>query len=764
MQAKKADMFVLSPADADTDRWAMSLETNIGILHTAAADASEPMTRRCDFQSLSWTVRFTLEQGAITVFSEITNRGTKPVKLGKAVLLDGLPVELGVPGERMVVMPWQLGCHELHVYRLDDPQTPKFAKVKAQFYNQTAKRAMQAGFTTFQRCNTEVHFESEQGTLKRLKAFCDFAGWELLPGQTTTTETFWLQVGPDPYAQLEKWADKVASVSTRPIWQDAPLGYLGWSWTDCVNSQESYEKVTLENLDAINDKLAGFGFNYLWTSMSNFEGSLPGNWLKWNDRCIPSGRQAFHANVQKRGFHQGFWIGPFYLCSMLTDLMHHFHDAILKNPDGSDMVVCAQWNHGDAGLLPPSERPRLYALDPSHPKTLAFLKEVFETYRAWGVRYYMVDFLEAGAGNIHRFPYQDHYDHKLIAGAEVYTQCLREIKEAAGPDTYFLSSTGPSLHHAGILDGVRTGNDLGEGRAISPDSFFYPGSYVINDLSFWTAAQITLSNQAANYYTHRKLYLNDSGNVLTVDQPLPLSHARIHAAIHALGGGPSMLGDDIRHIAPERLALIKKTLPRPRACCKPADLFTAAYPDGARIFYRQVHTAWGEYYVAAFYNTTAQPQTMHADAETLGLEADAAYLGWDFWEERYVGEIRGKVTVHVAPESVTVLRLVKKTAGALLLGTDMHLLMGEMEIEKFSWNPQTLTCTVAAARPAGNRGSVFLYAGQNLYVKNIDGLHIGKDGHDQALIISIPMHFDAAARFERIIEFGPYQRPEAPSR
>ena len=99
---------------------------------------------------------------------------------------------------------------------------------------------------------------------------------------------------------------------------------------------------------------------------------------------------------------------------------------------------------------------------------------------------------------------------------------------------------------------------FGEGRAISKEAFFYPASYIINNLDFWTGPVYALACQAANYHTHRKLYLNDSGNVLTVDKPIALSHAQINATIHAFSGGPTMLGDDIRQISDTRLELIKK--------------------------------------------------------------------------------------------------------------------------------------------------------------------------------------------------------------
>ncbi|NLE29978.1 MAG: hypothetical protein GX629_09950, partial [Phycisphaerae bacterium] len=519
----------------------------------------------------------------------------------------------------------------------------------------------------------------------------------------------------------------------------------------------NYEDITLEVLDAINQRLCGLGVRYLWTSMNNVEGSLPGNWLKWNTRCIPGGRETFIKKVGEKGFLQGFWIGPFYLCSMLTDLMEHFEGAILKNPDGSPMVVCSRWDHGDAGRLAKKDRPCLYALDPSHPKVLAYIREVFETYRRWGVRYYMVDFLEAGAGNIHRFPYTGHYDQSLVAGPEVYTRFLRAMKSAAGEDAYLLSSSGPSLHHAGILDGVRTGNDFGEGRPLSPDAFFYPATTVINNLAFWTGPQYALINQAAYYHTHRKLFLNDSGNVLTVDKPIPLSHARIAATLHAFSGGPTMLGDDIRTIDDERLSLIKKTLPRSRDVGRPIDLFDSPKPAGPRVFLRHIEKSWGSFDVLAIYNLEKKPLDITVDLMKMKLDSDREYLVWDFWNEAFIGKTKGSLEVIVSPESVTVLRLTENVGHPTLLGTDMHVMMGEMEIPEYSYDAGSMICRLKANRPADPRGMVFVYAPDTVYIKNFDGLHIARDGTDNSLVIGVPLVFDAGGIAEREIRFGNLQ-------
>ena len=714
---------------------------------------------KCFFpdRDICWEILLRDNGGEVVIESTIRNASGKNVKLGQVFLFDTAVSGFSQSGDDLVVLPWQNRCHQ-RIFKVNDPEMPTLANVKVQFNDNVKHIALQTAFLTFQRCNTELEIKRSDSGLEGLRASCDFAGWELMAGESTTTEVFRIIVGDDPYAQLENWADMVSEAIKPDIWEKPPLGYLGWTWTDTVNGADSYEKVVLENLDAINEKLGGLGFDYLWTSMSNFEGSLPGNWLKWNHDCIPSGRERFIKSVLDKGFSPGLWVGPFYFCSMVEDVMEELKDAILIDQNGERMIVCDEWRHGDAGKIPKGERPCLYALDPSHPKTVAFLKNVFTSYREWGVRYYMLDFLEAGAGNMSRFTYKEHFNKKLVAGPEVYTSMMRQIKGCAGKDTYLLSSTGPNVHNAGIIDGVRVGNDFGEGRAISKESFFYPASYVINNCDFWTGPKVALNCQAASYHTHRKLYINDSGNVLSVDKPIPLSHARINATIHAFSGGPTMLGDDIRQISHSRLELIRKTAPRGSEVGRPLDLFTSVSPDIPTMFVRDVKKEWGDYKVMALYNFTSQVQQKSVAFERLGLDASRGYLMWDFWNEEFLGIHSEKYECVIPPESVAVLRIAEDKGGVQLLGTDMHIMMGEMELTDFQYISDEMRCYFSVTRPVGEEGMVYIHVPENMYVKNIDGLHIARDGKTNSLVIGVPLRFDAEI-LEREILFDWIERP-----
>lgn len=704
-----------------------------------------------------WTLTVAPCSDALTVHSRIHNAGTQPVALGEACPLYQAHVGFGAPGDQIAVLPYQ-AWGEQRVYDLRDPELPARGKVMTQCWNRSRGVAVQAAFLTFEDVDTNVALSpAGPGAEATLTACCDFDGWCLPAGESVDTETFRLQQGTNPYTQLEAWAVQAAERIKPRIWAGNPHGWLGGSWVDAVNGSEPYEKVALENLEAINRRLPGLGLRYLWTSMKNFAGSQPGNWLEWNRRCIPMGREAFLAAVRQRGFLPGFWIGPYYISSALQDLVEELAaaDALLRDREGNLLVVCPEWRHGDSGRLPREQRPELYSLDPTHPRALEFLRKVFSTYRDWGVRYYMVDFLEAAAGKLGRFPYDHTYDDSLIPGPQAYRHSLRVIKGVAGEDTFLLSSTGPKIHSAGMVDGVRVGNDLGEGRAITPDAFFFPASYVINKLSFWTSAAYALNCMAAYYPTHRRLFVNNAGNVLTVGKPMPLNEAQVMATVHALSGGPSMLGDDIRRLSQQRLELIARTLPRSIQAARPLDLFDALSPDGPRRFVRRVKTSWGTYTVLALFNLDTRPQEMIVEPEPLGHDPATTFLVWEFWQEKYLGMHRGQLSVHVPEESVRVLRLTEARHEPVLLGTDMHVMMGEEEIPAFAYDPASMTCTFTARRPPGSTGMVVIHAPEGLRVDGIDGLHIAKDGRDGSLIIGTPVTFGNAGEMRRTIRFAP---------
>ena len=739
--------------------WGYGIEAD-GVFYSEKDVQAEPsrddsLVLKFGAASLTWRWKVTVRDEDVLIAGELSNDGTSPVRLSRVFhlrLAGKLP--FAPAGQRTLVLPQPPGQAPRFVAEIGHEAAQRNSLVKAQFFNADSGAAVQVGYTSFHKADTRVEYETDEaGGMTRLQAWCDFANWELPAGQSVRTEDFRLAVGDNPFRQLETWAELAAEHCRPRQWPESPLGYLGWSWVDTVNGPETSEENVIGNVDAIRRRLKGLGFSYVWVSMGNLAGSMPGNWLEWNTRHFPGGHEKLVAALRERGFKLGLWIGPFYVSSALTERVEEYREALLKDAHGDPLVVCREWRHGDAGRLPREERPRLYALDPSHPRAREFIRKVFAAYRDWGVRYYMIDFLDAGAGSLGPFRYEQCWDRRKTPGVEPWYEFLGEIRDAAGDDTYLLGSSGPTIHCAGVCDGIRTGCDFGEGRPISPDSFFYPASFVINKLEFWTGAKMALVNQAACWYMHRKLFINDSGNVLTVDKPIPLETARIHAAIHAFSGGPSMLGDDIRRIDEERIRLIRVTLPRPRDVAFPLDLFEHPLPDYPHVYWRRVEKAWGDYAVVAIYNFDPQPFEADVDLARLGMSAEAEHLVWEFWNCEFVGRLRERLTVSVPPVSVRVFRLVRDAGRPVLLGTDMHLLMGETDVTVAAWDEESATFTLEAERPEGEQGSAYVYAPKTVCVKNPEGLYVAKDGRDDSLVIRVPFVFEGGP-LRRTIRFG----------
>jgi hypothetical protein len=176
------------------DQWRPALEVDGQRLSlgrdNVEVEASEPLALKGTFanQNVVWRIKVVADQGQVVIRSSIHNTGQKPLKLGKAILLQSSAVRLGQAGDEIVVLAWQPGQLLQSVYRLADEKRPASARIKAQFFNRSRRRAVQVGFLTFQRANTEVWFDADPaGTLTALSAHCDFAGWMLAPGASTET-------------------------------------------------------------------------------------------------------------------------------------------------------------------------------------------------------------------------------------------------------------------------------------------------------------------------------------------------------------------------------------------------------------------------------------------------------------------------------------------------------------------------------------------------------------------------------------------------
>ncbi len=688
---------------------------------------------------LDWTIHLERDRDgtSLLLWSELHNPTEAPIRLGECrlVSLGGDRGEATLAGDdgNAVYLHVSGTTGPTRVHRADEAED-SFSRVLLQFVSPAAGRALHLGFVPFTHQHTIHRFDYGAAGFTALQCVCDFQDYLLPPGETIRTETLLIEASDDFHESLHHWADRAAAYYQPTIWPTTPGAWLGWSWVD-ASTTETYEDVVLRNCRAIRERLPGCDLQYVWVSIGNIKDGYPGNWLEWDTTNFPGGPAHLVSELGQLGFKLGLWCGAFWICAGAQERLEELKDARLKL-QGEPTVALPHWNYGAAARLPLEQRPPIYSLDPTHPIAREFIRRVFATYREWGIRYYMMDFLNAVAHPVEGAVYDEHHDPTVLRGPDLLRAGLQIAREAAGPDTYLLSSSGPNLWDVGLVDACRMGNDYGEGRAINPESYFYPATFVINGANFWTSHSYASGNMAGYYFTHRKLFVNDSCNVLTLDQPIPLCEAQIVASLFGICGGPVMLGDDIATISEERLNLIRKVFPRTPEIATPLDLFDRPLPAYPRLFHNHVATAWGEWDLVTVLNYDDEALTLPVALAPLGIGEDEHCRLFEFWNEQYLGLVAGEFTAVVPPRSVRVYRLSRHTKHPWVLGTDMHLMQGQVELSDVQWDPDTLTLSGTATRPPRCTGTIFVSVPRGWAVTNPRGWHIAKDAHDQTLVVT----------------------------
>lgn len=173
-----------------------------------------------------------------------------------------------------------------------------------------------------------------------------------------------------------------------------------------------------------------------------------GDWLdptaNWPQTMEPVMRA-----ITDRGYRAGIWIAPFMVGSESRLAAEH-PDWLLHDHEGRRLV---EWRHYDG-----HKRDREhYVLDTSHPDALAWIREVFATYRRWGARFFKTDFMEWGYKDSTRV--RRHTPGKT--GAQYYDEVLRTIREAIGPDSHWLGCICYFAPHIGYCDSMRVSSDVG---------------------------------------------------------------------------------------------------------------------------------------------------------------------------------------------------------------------------------------------------------------------------------------------------------------
>jgi hypothetical protein len=220
-----------------------------------------------------------------------------------------------------------------------------------------------------------------------------------------------------------------------------------------------------------------------------------------------------------------------------------------------------------------------------------------------------------------------------------------------------------------------------------------------------------------------------------------LDEVRMRLQFHASTGSFPTIGENLEDVDAERMHLLTLVLPSYGHAARPLDLFLHTVPE---VYDLNVKTAWDEWHVVFLQNWNDWRKTYTINFSDLGLEGKKLYSVFRFWDQAFVGEFRGTVTLEVGGRKGETFAIREVPAHPWVLSTDMHLTQGGVELEGVHYDESAGQLSGTARRHAGAVGQVMVYVLAGYKVGTSSGPASTDPQPSGVAIVRLKLKFDAA--------------------
>lgn len=485
----------------------------------------------------------------------------------------------------------------------------------------------------------------------RITASNYLEGVELAAGQSITSEDLLIDFRSNSKAYAKLLADR--AVQRR--WERAPTGWCSWYYF--------YESVTAKDIVRNLNWLADHQLNLDVFQIDDGYQSEVGDWLTTNEK-FPDGLRHLSDRIHATGMKAGIWIAPF-IVSERSQVFKEHPDWVLRDHNQLPLLVLHNWNCNN------------YALDTTNPEVIEWLQEVFSTIvNDWNFDYIKIDFIYAAALRGRRWD-------KSSTSVEAYRKGLRLIRRIA-KDAFILGCGAPFLPSVGLVDGMRIGRDV----LPAWGEFDYTGT----TRSMFNAIRSTIVHS----WMQPELWANDPDCLMVRGKETELGATEVQtwASVVALNGGMLFVSDELPNLEPERADLIARLLP-------PIDIAAIGVGPVQRGAHTQlklnVERPWENWIVAGIFNWLDEKQKVALDIHEWNLPADLYHV-FDLWSEEYVGATPSSIYLGELPaHSVKLVSLHPVLDRPQVLGSNLHVLGGAVELSAIEWKSNSLSVTLGNA-------------------------------------------------------------------
>jgi hypothetical protein len=417
---------------------------------------------------------------------------------------------------------------------------------------------------------------------------------------------------------------------------------------------------------------------------------------------FPHGHRWLTDRIHATGFQAGLWIAPFAVAEQ-SDVARTNPAWLLKGPppEGEPILMDTREPWGR----------RILALDGAHPDAQQWLYGLARrVVREWGYDYLKIDLLEWATGGV------THYGG--LTRAEAYRSGLSALREGLGTEAFLLGCGAPLQHAAGLVDGMRIGDDV--------------------DAS-WNGIQSPARAAALRSFYHRSVWLNDP-DCLVVRPPLTLDESRVWASVVALSGGMCVFSDNFPKLPAERLPLLQKAIPvasrttsPPRPAGTQGDqpenvlavhVVDSGGPGGLWSFTRdRPASTWivegaPHWWTLALVNWDDEPRTVSYGLAALGIAAAGArFSAYDVWGETPMADVQQALAATIQPHSTLVVALRPSASRPQIIGSTRHIVQGAIDITDERWDAVSRTLHAKSGSLDGRPYTVTIAVPRGLHAR-----------------------------------------------
>jgi len=538
------------------------------------------------------------------------------------------------------------------------------------------RRGVVAGWVTTERGSGIVRMDVADGTV-RLLPHVDYGRLALAPGETIDLETFAVGLFDDARLGLEAYADAVARVYNIRL---PPMPTVHCTWYVDGASRESVMTGRTAYAASV---LKPFGMDVMqiddgWQLGSSSNGPKK-VFIGHNPTGpYPSGMKPIADTIRAAGMTPGIWLIPFAGSSddpWFADKTHWF----AKKPDGKPYDT--RWGGT--------------CFDLTRDDTRAYLKDVIRTLtRDWGYTYLKMDGLYTGASLNLNYVCDTFREDEIgqavlsdpsVTQIQMMRESLRLVRETAGPDVFLLGCCTPqNMRSAGAAYG------LVHAMRIGPDNG-----------ANWSAMLRGPEYGAWNYFLHRRVWYNDP-DPLYVRASLPLEHAQALCSWVTLSGQMNSSSENYAALPPDRLDLLKRTMPSHSATARPVDLFENRIP-ALWLVTDPATAARPRLDILGLFNWDSAEKTIDLPLAHAGLPADADLIAFDFWANALTPPFKGRLTHTLRPQSCAVLALRPVLDRPQVISTSRHITQGVIDLTQERWDSATRTLSGLSQTVANDR-------------------------------------------------------------